>query len=410
MTWVVAALLFQEADLERWLRGDRSVRAALQGFPLEAVEAALRKPSPRPAPEKRGEVVRRRLKAAHPKGAEFEYLLWIPVEEGPGRLILSLHGQGGTGEGALRNWLEDVKRTPNTYLLCPSAGRGGWGRSLLGHQHVLGPLRDVLAAYPIDPDLVFIDGASMGGNGSFEFACRYADLFAGAAPRSGGPMFRYLAPAPGSKDRGVTAEGLENLLATPLYWVVGAKDPKLPYEWVKTGRAQMEALKSDFTYREYPEGGHEWYPQENSRVLEWMSGKRRDAYPARVGVETQERAFGRNFWLEVVQFKGQENLKRNYTDLDQQPIEERMLFAEAVKVRAELVKEQNLVTVASTGPAKELRIHLHPSMLDLTKPVKVSVNGRTTTHAPKPSLDALLESAKRDRGLLYSASLTAGVP
>src|SRR5262249_53569080 len=137
-------------------------------------------------------------------------------------------------------------------------GRGGWGASMLGYHHILDSLRDVEAAYAIDLDRVFIDGASMGGNGSFQFACFYPDLFARAAPRSGGPMFRKAS----KDDKHVTAEGVENLTATPLYWIVGAKDPEVPNAWVKVAKSQLDPLQSDFTFKEFPDGGHEWFPQE----------------------------------------------------------------------------------------------------------------------------------------------------
>src|SRR6185436_1528174 len=206
---------------------------------LADVESQLRRPPQRPAVEARGQIVKKKLKAEHALGVEFEYVLWVPKDYAPDktwRLIISLHGQSGNGDSFIRNWLGDVQREGNTFLLCPSAGRGGWGHSLLGYHYILDSLRDVLATYAVDPDLVFLDGASMGGNGSFQFACVYPDLFAGAAPRSGGPLFRYVPTGPGKNDRTVTAEGLENLIATPLYWVIGAKDNEVPNAWVKIAK------------------------------------------------------------------------------------------------------------------------------------------------------------------------------
>ncbi len=413
---VALLVLLQETPVERYLaERDGAARARiLSEIPADpaAVEAELRRPPRRPDAPQKGQVVRKRLKADHPLGVEFEYVLWVPAGYDPSkphRLIISLHGQSGTGDGFIRNWLGDVQRAGDTFLLCPSAGRGGWGRSLLGHAYILTSLRDVLAAYQVDPDQVFLDGASMGGNGSFEFACQYPDLFAGAAPRAGGPMFRYLPAQPGTKERAVTAEGLENLVATPLYWVIGAKDHEVPYAWVKVAKAQLDALKFDFTYREFPDGGHEWFLQENAAVLAWMATKRRNPYPDRVGIWTQDRTFSRRFWLEISEFKGKELLRRGYTDFSNKTIEDRMLFQEPISVRGELVREKNEIRIASSG-ARELRIYLHEKMLDLEKPVVVTVNGSRSTHSAKPSVAALLESARRDRGLLYSASIKARVP
>ncbi len=409
-------LLLQETPVERYLaEKDKAARArvlaGIKAAPAE-VEAELRRPPRRADAPQKGQVVRKRLKAEHPLAVEFEYVLWVPADYDPARrhrLIVSLHGQNGTGDGFIRNWLADVQREGGTFLLCPTAGRGGWGRSLLGHAYILTSLRDVLATYPVDPDLVFLDGASMGGNGSFEFACQYPDLFAGAAPRAGGPMFRYLPLAPGTKDRQVTTEGIENLVATPVYWVIGAKDHEVPYAWVKVAKAQLDALRFDFTYKEFPDGGHEWFPQENAAVFEWMKTKRRDAYAPRVAIWTQDRTFRRRFWLEIAEFKGKELLKRGYMDASSKTIEDRMLFQAPITVRGELVPGKNEIRISATG-ARELRIYLHEKMLDLSKPVAVTVNNSRSTYAAKASLETLLESARRDRGLLYSASIRVRVP
>lgn len=397
------------------LEKDKAVRARLLSeikLPLAEVESHLRRPPARPPAPQRGQLITRKLKTQHPLGVEFEYVLWVPAEYVPDRtwrMIVSLHGQHGTGDQFIRNWLADAEREGSTFVLCPSAGRGGWGHSTLGYHYILDALHEVLEGYAIDPDLIFIDGASMGGNGSFQFACVYPDLFAGAAPRSGGPLFRYVPTGTGKTDRTVTAEGLENLIATPLYWIVGAKDPEVPNAWVHAARVELDALRSDFTFREFPEGGHEWFPQENGAVLRWMAQKRRNPYPLRVGLDTNERAYNRNFWLEISEFKGQEILKRNYLDLDRKPIEERMLFPEHSHVRGDVSKETNEIKITVTG-AREIRIYLHEKMLDLSKPVTLIVNGSKSKVEARPSLETLLESARRDRGLLYSASVRVKVP
>jgi len=415
MILILAALL-QASPIERYLdEPDKAARARLLAeikAPIAEVEAALRKPPTRAPVDAKGQIVKKRIKNRHSLGGDFDYVLWVPKDYEPDRtwrLIVSLHGQNGNGDQFIRNWLADVQRDGATFLLCPSAGRGGWGASLLGYHHVLDAMHDVMATYAIDRDRVYLDGASMGGNGSFQFACFYPDLFAGVAPRSGGPMFRYLPTGPGKQDKTVTAEGLENLIATPLYWIVGAKDPEVPNAWVRIAKAQLDPLRSDVTFKEFPDGGHEWFPQENAAVLAWMGTKQRDAYPPRVGIDTQERAYDRNFWLEIAEFRGKENLKRGYKDLAGKVIEERMLFFDHVHAKAELVKESNEIRITATG-AREIRVYLHQTMLDYSKPVTVTVNGSRSKVDVKPSLETLMESARRDRGLLYTASLNVRVP
>jgi dienelactone hydrolase len=413
---LLLALLLQATPIDRYLEEkDKAARARLLSeikAPLAEVETALRIPPKRAPVEAKGQIVKKTIKNQHALGVDFETVLWVPQDYSPDktwRLIVSLHGQSGNGDQFIRNWLADVQRDGATFLLCPSAGRGGWGASLLGYHHVLDALRDVTSTYAIDLDRIYLDGASMGGNGSFQFACFYPDLFAGVAPRSGGPMFRYIPTGTGKQDKTVTAEGLENLMATPLYWIVGAKDPEVPNAWVKVAKAQLDPLKSDFTFREFPDGGHEWFPQENATVLAWMGTKKRDAYPPRVGIDTQERVYNRNFWLEISEFSGKELLKRNYMDFDKKVIEERTLFPEHSHVKAEILKESNEIKISATG-AREIRVYLHETMVDYSKPLTVTINASRSKFDLKPSLETLMESARRDRGLLYTASVKVKVP
>ena len=407
-------LLLQDAPIDRYLaEKDASARmrilAEIKGTPAE-IEAELRMPPRRPDVEAKGQVVKKKIKAPHALGVEFEYVLWVPRSYDPSkrwRLWISLHGQSGNGDGFIRNWLGDMQRSDDTFLLCPSAGRGGWGTSTLGYAYILGSLRSVLADYAVDPDLVFLDGASMGGNGSFQFLCTYPALFAAGAPRSGGPMFRYKLVGPKS-EKVLVAEGLENLAATPLYWTVGAKDHEVPNEWVKIAKKRIDELKLDCVFQEYPNGGHEWFPQENAKVLEWAASKRREAYPLKAAVWSRDRLFNRAFWLEVSDFKGQE-IPRDFIDFDKKKIEERKWFVEPFLVQAERAADSNEIKVTAAG-AREIRLYLHERMVDFAKPVSVTVNGSRSTHTVKPSVEVLLESARRDRGLLYTAAVKVRVP
>ena len=73
------------------------------------------------------------------------------------------------------------------------------------------------------------------------------------------------------------------------------------------------------------------------------------------------------------------------------------------------MKESNEIKLTVSG-AREVRVYLHEKMLDLARPVTIAVNGTKSKFDVKPSLETLLESARRDRGLLYSASVKVRVP
>ncbi len=114
-----------------------------------------------------------------------------------------------------------------------------------------------------------------------------------------------------------------------------------------------------------------------------MGTKRRDAYAPRVGLDTNERAFNRNFWLEISEFSGKELLKRNFMDLDRKPIEERLLFLEHSHVKAEVFKESNEIKISATGP-REIKVYLHERMMDLSKAVTITINGSKSRFEVKP--------------------------
>ena len=93
---------------------------------VDEVERQLRTPAPRPAAAETGLVVRKKLKADHPEGGEFEYVLWVPKSYTPDRqwrMIINLHGSGGNGDGALRRWLKDLQQADDTDWACPTLER-----------------------------------------------------------------------------------------------------------------------------------------------------------------------------------------------------------------------------------------------------------------------------------------------
>jgi hypothetical protein len=158
------------------------------------------------------------------------------------------------------------------------------------------------------------------------------------------------------------------------------------------------------------EGGHEWFPQENGKVLEWLRGKVRDPYPKVVHWMTHEKIWNRCAWLEITGFSkdAQEMWKRTYVDLENKPLEERLHFVQPVEARAEIDREKNSITI-TTKHVTELRLHLADAMVDLDREIAVTVNGTTTKKKAARSASVMLESAKRSREQLFSAVIDVKV-
>lgn len=403
MAAAVSLLLLLQLDelVRRWYAepADRkSLEAQISRHPVADVERAVR--ASRLYDKRETGLVRLRTPNAHDPKQEVSYLLNVPDYDPAKRypLLLTLHGRGGSAEGQMKLWIGDAKAM---FVLAPDAGRGGWGRSRLGYGNVLGPLRDVLEKYPIDPDRVFLDGVSMGGNGSFQFATVYPDLFAGVAPRAGGPEFTK------KDEKTVVPRLLENLKTVPLYWIVGAKDQDVPIEWVRTAKARLEELKIDFTYREM-DGGHEWFPGENLKVLEWLRDRKRDPYPKSVHWITHERIFPRAHWVEIPGFasSADERWMKTHVTPENEKIEERLNFVHGVEVKGSV--EGNTIRL-TTAHVKRLRIHLSDGLVNLDREVEIIVNGAKTKKKVSRSVAKVLESGLRDRSALFSASVEVDV-
>lgn len=408
----VALLLLPQDDLDSQVRayladpaGNKALADAIARRPLAEIEKAIRA-SRRYDPKPSG-VVNARAKNAVEPAVEVAYQLWVPEHDPAKRypLLVSLHGQHGTAEGEMRTWLEEVKKEPGLFLLAPDAAKGGWGRSRVGFANVQAVIRDAIEKWPIDPLKVYVDGASMGGNGSFQFAYMFPDLVAAAAPRAGGPEF-----FKDEKDPKVARPRfLQNLRNTPVYWIVGVKDDKVPIEWVRAAKAKADELKLDLVYREM-DGGHEWFPAENPKVLEWLRGKTREPYPKVIEWITHERIWNRVAWLEITGFskEAQEAWKRTYVDLENKPLEERLHFVQPVEVKAEIDRERNTIKVTSKF-ATELRFYVSDAMLDLDKEISITVNGTASKKKVTRSASVLLESAVRSREQLFSAVIDVKV-
>jgi predicted esterase len=402
---LVLALLLQAEDLPTlvrdYLAGNKALVEKIAARPVAEVERAIR--ASRVYEKREAGVAEHAVANAHDPAVPVRYLLRVPEYDPAKRypMLVSLHGQGGNAKGQYAGWRREVEKEEDLFVLVPDAARGGWGRSRLGFGTIHAVIRDALARYPVDPNRVILDGGSMGGNGSFQFAAYFPDVFAGVAPRIGGPEF-----VKDASGKVTTARFLENFRNVPIYWIVGVKDEKCPIDWARAVKSRMEELKLDLTYREM-DGGHEWFPQENPRVVEWLRGRKRDPYPKLVHWVTHERIWARAYWVEITGFsaKADERWMRTYVSDTNEKIEERLGFVHPVEVRAEIDREANAVRVAAKH-VTELRLHVSDAMLDLDREITVFVDGaQKAKKKVTRSAKALLESAARDREMLFSASL-----
>ena len=104
------------------------------------------------------------------------YSLWIPDGYDGSRalpLAVLLHGQG------MFNPLQCRAHPIGNMIVVAPQGRGGMDYMYVGETDVLNVLDHVQKLVNVDPDRVYLCGASMGGSGSWHLATRFPDRFAG---------------------------------------------------------------------------------------------------------------------------------------------------------------------------------------------------------------------------------------
>lgn len=412
--WDAAALARVEPLVNRALDGEAVDLAAVD---RALVEAAARFGRRFEAEPDAGKVIKRRVRAeASPEddpNREIEYLVRPPRGYDPllrYPLLVGLHGAHGRGEFEVALWEREIERREDVILLCPSSDRYGWGSSAWGHANVVTPIHEVMNRYNIDPDRVYVGGESMGGGGSFETVCHSPGLAAAISPRIG--TFRILVtedPRTGVESR--RPMNVENLRNTPVYWIAGAKDEKVPIDMVRVGVNRMKALDLDLIYKEYPDGGHEWFPEENDPVLDWFATKTRPRYPRDVEIYSDDPIITRSWWVEIVERDGAEVGVTPHVDMDGKLVEERPKFKPAAHVEARALDEKNGIRITAKG-VRKLRVYLHDELVDFARPITVTVNGKAQVYKDvKPDAGFLVGEARRtgDRSRLYWAALDVDV-
>lgn len=194
---------------------------------------------------------------------ELPYRWMRPLDQKGGEtypLILALHGAGGKGadnEKNLVGWMgplveEELRRQHPAFVAVPQSA-GTWGDradfyGLPGTKKeprnflplALDLVEKLIQEHPIDPNRVYVLGASMGGYGSWAAIDRQPDLFAAAIPVCGG-----LPP-----DRAATFRDV------PIWAFHGADDEKVPVRTSQELFAALREVGGTMKYTELAGVGH----------------------------------------------------------------------------------------------------------------------------------------------------------
>jgi len=390
-----------------WLAPDKADRAAardrlsLYDLPVLGLVEVLREVPAYPADPPRG-----RLDRAHRNadGTVHPFTVLVPDGYRPDRdwpVRVWLHG--GIGRPAWTEtggWWRDHQRVadPERIVVLPAS----WNESRWWQEsqvESLAAILDELAReYRIDRNRVHMLGVSDGGTGVYYHAARAATPWAS--------FLAFIGHAAVLSNPRLGVDGqiyVTNLRNRPLFIVNGGRDRLYPTSSVEPFIQLFRDNDVPFIYRPQPEAGHDlsWISEEAARIDSFTIANPRDPLPDRVEWEAEGAASGRFAWVsidEIGDVPGQSDLPgRNELTVDGRQGEYLAFPHRLPSGRLEAVREGNSVRVLTDRVAR-FRVFVSPDEFELSRPIRIQVNGRVVHDAVvEPSAPTLLARAEQDR-------------
>lgn len=324
-------------------------------------------------------------------------------------LFLYLHGSGPKAQ----EWATGLKicsrfdDAPSIYFIPQIPNEGAYYRWYQRAKQYAWEklLRQALLSEKINPNRIYVFGISEGGYGSQRLASFYADYWAAAGPMAGGEPLKN-APA-------------ENLSNTAFSLRTGAEDKGFYRD--RLTRYTAEAL--DSLQRLYPDRYKHWielipgrgHHIDYSPTTPWLKQHVRNPYPKHFCWENFEMdgRYRQGFYnLRVEQRSNADsNTRTRYTlDIESNQIS---LAIDEVTYRTTEIDPQwgiELKFTKTYQPAQrgKVTIYLCSELVDLDKPVTLTVNGRTAFKGRvKPDVKHLVNSCATffDPQRLYPAAI-----
>ncbi|MCH2114948.1 MAG: esterase family protein [Pirellulales bacterium] len=249
--------------------------------------------------------------------------------------------------------------------------------SLREHEAVLTSLRDAMRRFSIDTDRVYLTGHSTGGDAAWDLALSHPDVWAGVLPfvAQFSQVKKYV------QHYGVNAQFV------PLYFVAGEKDGKI----MVNNAAVLDKYflkRFDTTVVEFLGRGHESFHDEILEAFAWMNlpNHRRRGPPEVFACKTMRPWDNFFWWIEGRDFPGTVH-----------PASWPVRGARPTQIYGRRLQDNNLLVKTASA---QTTFWLSPDVVDFSKPIRITLNGRRLTRASTtigPDLAVLLEDV-RQRG------------
>jgi dienelactone hydrolase len=263
-------------------------------------------------------------------------------------LFISLHGGGSdpTGNVNESQWHNQIKlyQPENSLYICPRAPTNTWD---LWHQNHIDGLfdrliEDAIVLGDVDPNHMYVMGYSAGGDGVYHLATRMTDRWAAAAMMAGHPA-------------DVSPLSLRNI-GFALH--VGGDDAaydrnKIGAEWKDKLDALQKSDPEGYQHQvEVHPGKPHWMDLEDAVAVPWMEKFTRNPIPDKVVWVQGDKPHDRSYWLATP--------------------------ASAAKKGQQIVatRDGQTITIEKTVKVKTVTILFSDKMLDLDKPITITMDGK----------------------------------
>ncbi|MFM8535321.1 MAG: prolyl oligopeptidase family serine peptidase [Acidimicrobiia bacterium] len=269
--------------------------------------------------------------------------------------------------------------------------------------NILRAVDELKRKYNIDESRIYITGISDGGTGVYYMALKEPTVWSSYLPLNGSlAVLRNPANGADGEMHG------NNLVNAPLYIVNGENDQLYPAASVEPHVAWLKKMGVNLKWR--PQAGAEhntaWWPTERAPYEQFVREHPRVAHPPALSWETERvDRFNRNRWLVINELRREVVRDTPLTDLG--------FFGHAkLSGRVDVRRNGNTFDAVVRNVAS-FTLLLSPDVIDVSKPVVVTVNGKQVHGgAVKKDPATLMRWAARDndRTMLYGAELTIRVP
>jgi poly(3-hydroxybutyrate) depolymerase len=303
-------------------------------------------------------------------------------------LFISMHGGGNapaaTNDSQWENQISLVEGyDPKDALwVAPRAPIDDWNMFFIQEIDELLErlITDLIVFENVDPNKVYINGYSAGGDAVYQLGPRMGERWAGAGMSAGHP----------------NASSPLSLRNVPFAIHVGGNDTaydrnKKAEEWGK--RLEMLAAEDMGGYInqwQVHAGKPHWMDMEDAVSIPFLQSHTRNPIPSKIVWEQAEYPRAHFYWLAADQ--------------------------EADRVKGALIRadyDATGVHISDVQDVKQVSIRLNDDMLDLDAPIRVDFKGQMLLEAPVKRTIAMLDRCIQelgDPGLVFSAQVSVDVP